>query len=278
MREDKPLPTLLTRGAASVTGFGFGGANVGQQAFTTPGTYTWVVPYGVTSVCVVCIGGGARGGGGLGWKNNIPVTPGESITVVVGAGSDKNGSPNGDSYFKSPSIVAGGRAVGGLGGGYTGDGGGNGGNAPTGVPNSWGGGGAGGYSGNGGDGGAYDNCGAAGSGGGGGGGGGGNIGSQYGTWTGGGGGGGTGILGQGASGGGGCPNDTSTGGGGGGSGGGDGGIGVDTAAGGFAGGGGSYGGGGGYGSGDGIAGGAGGAVRIIWGAGRAFPSTNTGNL
>jgi hypothetical protein len=26
------------------------------------------------------------GGGGLGWKNNIAVTPGQSYTVVVGAG------------------------------------------------------------------------------------------------------------------------------------------------------------------------------------------------
>jgi len=271
------LPTLVTRGAASAIGFGFAGAVAGQQAFTTPGTYSWQVPAGVTSVCVVCIGGGARGGAGLGWKNNISVTPGASITVVVGAGSDKNGSTPGDSYFQSTSLVRGIAANSTTGGGYVGDGGGSGGNADA-YTDSWGGGGAGGYSGNGGNGGSSDNCGSNGSGGGGGGGGAGNISSQYGTRTGGGGGGGTGILGQGSSGAGGCPNDTSTGGGSGGSGGGDGGIGVDTASGGIAGGGGSYGGGGGYGSGDGIAGGANGAVRIIWGAGRAFPSTNTGNL
>lgn len=74
-----------------------------QVEFTTPGTYSWTAPAGVTSVCAVCIGGGGagtrgtspsdvdqlrRGGGagGLGWKNDIPVTPGQTYTVVVGAG------------------------------------------------------------------------------------------------------------------------------------------------------------------------------------------------
>ena len=31
---------------------------VGQQEYTTPGTYTWIAPNGVTSVCVVCVGAG----------------------------------------------------------------------------------------------------------------------------------------------------------------------------------------------------------------------------
>jgi hypothetical protein len=81
-------------------------AAAGQQLFTTPGTYTWVCPEGVTSVCAVAVGGGGGGrerssangsttldgypsgggGGGLGWKNNIPVEPGQQITVRVGAG------------------------------------------------------------------------------------------------------------------------------------------------------------------------------------------------
>jgi hypothetical protein len=73
------------------------------QLFSTPGTFSWTAPEGVTSVCAVAIGGGAGGyrftggdkrgagggGGGLGWKNNISVTPGQSYTVVVGAGCNE---------------------------------------------------------------------------------------------------------------------------------------------------------------------------------------------
>ena len=35
-------------------------ATPGQQEYTTPGTYTWVAPAGVTKVSIVAIGGGAR--------------------------------------------------------------------------------------------------------------------------------------------------------------------------------------------------------------------------
>ena len=66
----------------------------GNAEFTTPGTYSWTCPTGVSSVSVVCVGAGGTGGyqwssgggggGGLGWKNNIPVTAGQSYTVVVG--------------------------------------------------------------------------------------------------------------------------------------------------------------------------------------------------
>ena len=37
------------------------GAPPGQQAYTTPGTYSWVAPTGVTKVSVVAIGGGEIG-------------------------------------------------------------------------------------------------------------------------------------------------------------------------------------------------------------------------
>ncbi len=75
--------------------------------YTTPGTYTWTCPPGILSVNIVCIGGGGKngfsggGGGGLGWANNISVTPGTNYTVVVGG-------PSGISYFNSTSIVYGG--------------------------------------------------------------------------------------------------------------------------------------------------------------------------
>jgi hypothetical protein len=35
------------------------GAPPGQQAYTSPGTYTWVAPAGVTVVSVVAVGAGA---------------------------------------------------------------------------------------------------------------------------------------------------------------------------------------------------------------------------
>ena len=62
---------------------------------------TWTVPTGVTSISVVCIGGGGGGsnsgtftnpsgggGGGLSYRNNFPVTPGETLWFTVGGGSN----------------------------------------------------------------------------------------------------------------------------------------------------------------------------------------------
>ena len=157
-------------------------------------TYTWKCPIGVTSVCVLCIGGGGGGswkeigqevnsntfqmykeygggggGGGLAWRNNIQVTPGISYTVKVGDGGAKGiyepGTNGGNSSFIDINTIV---AYGGKGGylsltqaeggligptnSVSGGSGGKGslhnsfqGNAP--------GGGAGGYEGNGGDGG-----------------------------------------------------------------------------------------------------------------------------
>jgi len=253
---------------AALNAFQIGGViPAGQQAFTTAGTYSWVCPYAVTSVSVVAVGGGGAsgGGGGLGYKNNIAVVPGQSYAVVVGRGGPADPShttfyDGDDSYFNSALTVkgGGGRAFStNSGGTFVGDGGGNGG-----AGNSAGGG-AGGYSGNGGAG-SFSDSGAAGQGGGGGGGAAysGGSGGQYGP------GGGVGILGQGTSGAGGVYQGSV--GGRGGSGGAD--AGEQN--------GGAYGGGGGRSSsGSGYSGGgAVGAVRIIWGAGRAFPSTNTGDV
>lgn len=126
-----------------------------QQEYTTAGTYSFIVPVGLTAVHAVAVGGGGggggapnangSGGGGLGWKNSIAVTPGASITVVVGAGGIGT-ADGGDSYFSSPAVVQGGGGTHSGGGGFTGTGGGSGGNmGPK------GGGGAGGYSGRGGN-------------------------------------------------------------------------------------------------------------------------------
>ena len=270
---------LITTGSAPPTG---------QQAYTSAGTYTWVAPVGVTSVSVVAIGGGGcayllgassggGGGGGLGWKNNITVVPGQSYTVVVGAGAatDSRG-PGSASYFISTGTVAGYGGggspggvvgVGGTGGGYVGDGGGSGGSGGGSNASYLGGGaGAGGYSGNGGGGGYRNNGGGGGTAGNGGGGGGGAGAYKSGNFV-AGGGGGVGIYGQGTSGAA-TPNPGTT-------------TNVGTPGYGGSGGGnasnpypGAYGGGGApfY---NAAVGGAGGAVRIIWGASRAFPATLT---
>lgn len=200
----------------------------GESVYATEGTYSWVCPAGVTSVSVVCVGGGGGGardasysggpggaGGGLGYKNNISVTPGSSYTVVVGDGGYAgtsgyaDGTDGGDSYFINSTTVKGGGGKGGQiafthggsfpstdGGDYVGDGGGNGGSNPSTASPKSGGGGAGGYSGDGGNGGAGNSGGAAGSGGGAGGGGCNNA--SLGGYA---GGGGVGILGEGTSGG-----------------------------------------------------------------------------
>ena len=159
----------------------FVGGYIGSSSSTSTNPtlsyeWQWTCPAGVNSVCVVAIGGGgggsmsnnsgtvsSSGGGGLGWKNNISVTPGQTYTVRAGgSGFGINTSQGarqawggGDSWFDSPSVVRGGGGETGTGGSpaggtYTGDGGGNGGSGYYG--NSSDGGGAAGYTGNGGGG------------------------------------------------------------------------------------------------------------------------------
>jgi alpha-tubulin suppressor-like RCC1 family protein len=77
--------------------------SVGQAIFTNIGSFTWSPPPGVTSVCVVCIGGGGAGsgtissggggGGGAGcaYANNIIVTPNTTYRIQVGQGGIANG-------------------------------------------------------------------------------------------------------------------------------------------------------------------------------------------
>jgi hypothetical protein len=290
----------------------------GQTEYITPGTYSWTAPANVYAVSAVVVGGGGggrsgnrqgSGGGGLAWVNDIIVSPGQSYTIQVGGGGPI-ATPGGDSYFISSNIVYGqggqvsdgGTFVlfpggqfqstfenGGRGGAffaanvYGSSGGGEGGDAAAvcisgfgGLLNKpSGGGGAGGYLGKGGGSGGANDVGTApvaGSGGGGGGGG-----SGSGNGPGGGGGGGVGIYGRGADGAGGGQNAGGTGG----SSGTSGGSGGTTG-----GAGGSYGGGGGAGGNFNNTGvgspGTGGAVRVIWGSDRSFPSTltadQTGNV
>ena len=172
-------------------------AFAGERLFHANGwnqqtTWNWTVPsdYDIDYISVVCVGGGGAGpnihdgasggGGGLSYKNNIPVSPGDVVAVWVGGGGADNNpypapgaviQPGYPSYIRVNGVTYA-TATGGNGGdngasnppawnvpggsGGTGqantDGGGNGGfgsHSATGT--RMGGGGAGGYSGNGGN-------------------------------------------------------------------------------------------------------------------------------
>jgi len=301
---DRALPKLgPTSSVNQLAGLDSGISPRGEALFTLPGTYEWIVPEGVLSVSAVTIGAGSASnvfisagdgwggaGGGLAWKNNISVSPGEIINVLVGEGgkglaaASVTASMNGGlSQFKDAATC---QATGGTLGASTstggtntaGDGGGSGGDGVVdlaiagnaGLSGS----GAGGYTGDGGDGvidAAGPSSGNAGTGGGGGSGG--VSGFEMGGT-----GGGVGLYGEGDNGAAGTADATDAGGGGGGSGGADG----DDVVGNITGlnrNGARYGGAAGASDGTsfGVVGdGADGAVRVIWGEDRFFPSTNVG--
>lgn len=216
--------------------------------YITAGTYTYTVPSGIKTLCVLCVGGGGAGayntgstaggggGGGLIWVNNITVSTGNIFTIIVGAGGNGGGTANltgiagnASRFYSGTGTTFNIQANGGDGAatrtggtyaitntagiviGTSGGGNGGAGGAPT-TTTSGGGGGAAGYTGNGGNGATGSNgTGGAGLGGGGGGG---NS-----TTTNSGGAGGVGILnGQGTNGTAGAPSVAAGGGSGGGSG------------------------------------------------------------
>jgi autotransporter-associated beta strand protein len=98
---------------------------------TTPGTYNWTAPCGVSEVTIELWGGGGAGGaatanpsgggggagGGYVKRVNYPVSPGTSYVVRVGAGgtasNSSNGNPGQSSFFISEATIS---AVGGNGG------------------------------------------------------------------------------------------------------------------------------------------------------------------
>jgi len=294
-KKEKPIQGMMGLGGGvasrTLAGIAF---TIGQVEFTTPGPHTWVAPEAAAhfGISIVVIGGGGGlggrdgfnsmygqggGGGGLRWRNAYPVTAGASYAIQVGAGGQNgpayNGGDGGTSYFVGPSVLY---AEGGTGGRNSTQSPGGGG-SPTSSPligggdggfgydsegsggGHGGGGGAGGYSGNGGNAkqpGVPGTNGAGGAGG-----------------AGFGGAGGVGIFGEGPNG---SYNFNQ---GSGGSGGGNGGYYASPSEGGK---GGLYGGGAGCVDNAGPfpeanADGGGGAVRIIWGTGRQFPNTGTGN-
>ena len=101
----------------------------GNAVYTTPGSYEWTCPDGVTTVCAICIGGGGGaqydtgsyggGGGALAWINHYPVTPGQTYALRVGAGGSL--AENGEqSFFIDAATLI---AMGGLSGNNGGTGG-----------------------------------------------------------------------------------------------------------------------------------------------------------
>jgi len=249
-------------------------AEIGQIVFTTAGTTSWVVPAGVTSICGVAVGPASRntssGGGGLSWRNNIPVTPGETLTIQIGVNQASSVASTHTALYRGSTILMIAEGANGINGGRGGKnaniingGGGNGGNSNSTV--YAGGGGAGGYTGDGGSSPPYTSSYIGGNGSGGGGGAGG---SYYAA-----GGGGVGLMGQGANGVGGngsAFNQINYGTGG--SGGANGGAYINDATPEL---GGNYGGGSSYGTTLPAVGSQVGAMRLIWGPNRAFPSTGT---
>jgi hypothetical protein len=134
-------------------------------SFTTPGTSTWTVPEGLTTISIVATGGGGGGGGmsgagayvgqaggaGAVVTSTLSVTPGQVLNLVVGGAGGAGAYANANLYFggggggggssnvdasTTHQIIAGGGGGGGsyLGGaggnaGGTGGAGGNGGNS-----------------------------------------------------------------------------------------------------------------------------------------------------
>ena len=92
----------------------------GSAAFTQPGTYQYTVPAHVHSMNMLAVAGGGGGGAGLslnlaggggggggsgGYQTsqNVPVIPGETLTVVVGNGGTKATAISGQVYVTSDS-------------------------------------------------------------------------------------------------------------------------------------------------------------------------------
>lgn len=143
------MPMLSTFGGGSVRGFRSGGAvaaDPGEAIFTTTGSHSWTVPAGVSEICVVCVGGGGTAGrwgpeyaGEDGLDSYIRI--GGTDVVVAGGGS---GSPR--PTGNNTSIYADGGTYSIAGGYASSSGGGDGGRAQY----EGAGGGAGGYAGKGG--------------------------------------------------------------------------------------------------------------------------------
>jgi hypothetical protein len=119
------------------------------QPFMAPGTYAYVVPQGVFELPFVAIGGGGAGGAGNGTAGGggggaayvrgvLAVTPGETLTIQVGAGAVFGGAAAGASSIlrgATTLLISGGGGNGSPGGSGTVGTGGAGGYSSTTLPN-----------------------------------------------------------------------------------------------------------------------------------------------
>jgi hypothetical protein len=124
------------------------GFKINWKSWTAPGSYTWQVPAGVYWIKGYLIGGGGGGGGGSASYGGggggggasiyakIPVTPGEIITIKVGAGGSggtggsnptagENGTTSIMTFNDNTTLQAGGGFGGGAGSSTAGGSGGN---------------------------------------------------------------------------------------------------------------------------------------------------------
>jgi hypothetical protein len=117
---------IAQRGSMSATGWGRTlqvPAPTGAFLFWRSGTYSVPVPANVTSISMAAVGGGGGGSGGatsysgsgggggaLAYSNDIAVTPGEVLTIVVGAGGS-GGYPEQAGYIGVDSTVSRGGTV-----------------------------------------------------------------------------------------------------------------------------------------------------------------------
>jgi hypothetical protein len=126
----------------------------GHEEYTTPGTFTFTVPSGVTVIKCIIVGAGGGGGavngstnagtgGGAGGysEGNYSVTPGAAITVVIGAGGAGGSGGGNGTAGSTTSIGSLLQATGGGGGNSNGTSGGSSGAGSNGQVNSPGGGG-----------------------------------------------------------------------------------------------------------------------------------------
>jgi hypothetical protein len=100
--------------AQMIAAFGEAFAATNYVAYFAPGTYSFTVPEGVTSLgsFALAAGGGSSdikagggygaGGGAVAYSNGIAVTPGEVLTIVVGAGGIRGTWPGGASPGVGP--------------------------------------------------------------------------------------------------------------------------------------------------------------------------------